>query len=230
MKPQLAPFTANRQPVPQGVAQYLIGVIETQALRAGDRLPSERVLAQRLGISRSSIRQALSALESRGYVSVQPGRGIFVATRGGDPTAWRFEGCTPRDVYEARICIESFAAARAAMTLSEAELSALASSVHALEEAAGAGDIAGMAAADSAFHDLIIGACGNPIIQAMYAPVREMMVESQKLPMVRGAGLDATVAEHESLLACCEARDADGAAMQMRRHIGMAAARLGIEL
>lgn len=228
MKHDFAPATPERRPVPQGVAQYLLDLVAGEGLKPGDRLPSERELVQRLGISRSSVRQAISALESRGMISVQPGRGVFVAASSPDNPVWRFSGSSPRDVYEARICIETFAAGLAATRLRAQELADLKESVSTLREAAESGDIRRMAKADSTFHDLIIGACGNPIVQAMYATVREMMVESQKLPMMSRTRLDETVAEHQALLDRLLARDAERASLSMRDHIRAAAARLGI--
>jgi GntR family transcriptional repressor for pyruvate dehydrogenase complex len=201
-----------------------------EQLRPGDQLPAQRELAEKLGVSRASLREALSALETLGLVSVQPGRGVFVAS---PPQAitWRFgDRGSPREVYEARLCIEVFAARLAANRINRISTEQLKNSVAELRSSYQARDVEGMATADSKFHDIIIEACGNPILTAMYRSVREMMVESQKLPMVNYRRLESTVLEHEELLACFAAGDADGASKKMDSHIRAAAARFGLDL
>jgi GntR family transcriptional repressor for pyruvate dehydrogenase complex len=218
---------ATAAPVPREAAGRLERLIAEGRLRPGERLPSQRDLAERLGISRASLREALTALETRGLVSVQPGRGVFVARPSGP--AWRFsDRFSPREVYEARCGLESFAAGLAADRMDEARLVELGGTVAALREAFGRRDIGAMAQADSAFHDLIIGACANLMLSAMYRSVREVLVESQRLPMLSFTRLESTVAEHEAILARLAARDPAGAADAMGAHIRAAASRLGI--
>jgi GntR family transcriptional regulator, transcriptional repressor for pyruvate dehydrogenase complex len=220
-----------RIPVPRGAAEQLQAMIKRQQLRPGDQLPAQRELAEQLKISRASLREALSALETIGVVVVQPGRGVFVAEPVSDSQRWRFaDKATPSDVYEARYCLEGFAAGIAATRLDEASIDELRRSVLALRRAFEQSDVEGMAIADSAFHDLIIEVCANPILTAMYKSVRELMTESQKLPMRHKTRLVDTVLEHESLLARLEVGDASGASELMKRHIRLAAGRYGLDL
>ena len=217
--------------VPRGAVERLQTLIRDERLRPGDGLPSQRDLATTLAISRASLREALSALETMGLVSVQPGRGVYVAEPAAAAPAWRFaDRCTPRDVYETRYGLEGFAAGLAAERLDPADLAALGDSVAALEAACAAGDIGAMAAADCVFHDVIIAACGNPMLAAMYRSAREMMVESQKLPMFSRSKLQETAAEHRAILGALTTRDAAAARRLMQRHIRSAARRLGIAL
>jgi GntR family transcriptional repressor for pyruvate dehydrogenase complex len=217
-------------PVPRGVAEELQKLIQRQQLQPGEQLPAQRELADQLGVSRASLREALSALETLGLVSVQPGRGVFVAAPP-QGTAWRFgDRGSPRDVYEARLCVEVFAAGIAATRLDGETAEKLKNSVADLRRSLEARDVDGMASADSLFHDTIIEVCRNPILTAMYRSVREMMVESQKLPMLSHVRLESTVLEHEELLDCLMARDADAAGAKMDHHIRSAAARFGLDL
>lgn len=221
----------EKVPVPRGAAEGVRRMIDARGLKPGDRLPSQRELSEHLKISRASLREALTALETLGLVSVQPGRGVFVGAGSAAPPAWRFsDRGTPRDAYEVRHCVEAFAAGIAASRLDASSLASLRASVVALREAFGRRDVEAMAAADSAFHDLIIAVCGNPILAAMYRSVRELMVESQKLPMQEASGLAETVREHEELLALFERGDAAGASEGMKGHIRAAAARYGVDL
>lgn len=221
----------ERIPVPRGAVDRLQALIREGGLGAGDPLPAQRDLATRLAISRASLREAVSVLETLGLVSVQPGRGVFVAAPTALSPVWRFaDRCSPRDVYEARVGLEPFAAALAAERIDDAGLAALRASVAAIADAFAAGDIAGMAKADSDFHDVIVSACDNPLLTAMYRSSREVMVESQKLPMQSRATLEETVVEHRGLLEAFEARDGAEAARRMERHIKAAARRLGVAL
>lgn len=219
-----------RMPVPRGAAEELRKLIQRQQLKPGDQLPAQRDLANQLGVSRASLREALSALETLGLVSVQPGRGVYIAAPAESAT-WRFgDRGSLRDVYEARLCVEVFAAGLAASRLDHRTEEALRSSVVNLRRSFEARDVEGMAKADSMFHDLIIEVCANPILAAMYHSVREMMVESQKLPMLSYVRLESTVAEHEELLASLVARDPVSASAAMDHHIRSAAARLNREV
>lgn len=221
----------ERTPVSRSAAERLRRIIEDGHLKPGDRLPPQRELADHLRVSRASLREALSALETLGLVSVQPGRGVYVCVRPPAAQGWRFsDRGSPRDAYEVRYCVESFAASIAAVRLDEPALRVLRESVEALEAAYARLDLEAMALADSTFHDVIIDACGNAVLTAMYRSVREMLVESQRLPMTASSGLEMTVEEHKALLSALIRRDPVQAADLMRGHIRAAAARFGITL
>ena len=86
-------FALSRQPVPMKTAESINSMIRERHLKAGDQLPSQRELSNDLGVSRPSLREALSMPETLGVVSVQPGRGVVVAKeRSRAPTGgrWRF--------------------------------------------------------------------------------------------------------------------------------------------
>ena len=66
------------QAVPEAALQAIRKLIKEQGFGPGDALPSQRDLAVQLGVSRASLREALSSLSALGVVSVQPGKGVFV--------------------------------------------------------------------------------------------------------------------------------------------------------
>lgn len=221
----------ERIPVPRGAVERLQALIRTGGLKPGDGLPAQRELADQLSISRASLREAVSVLETLGLVSVQPGRGVFVAEPRSQAPDWRFaDSCSPRDVYEARLGLEPFAASLAAERIDDDGLAALRASVDAIANACADGDIVAMGRADSEFHDIILSACGNALIAAMHRSARDVMVESQTLPMLSRSKLQETVAEHRGLLEAFEMRDPAKAAKRMQGHIRAAARRLGIAL
>lgn len=215
--------------IPRGIADHIRALIRQGGLKAGDRLPSQRDLAARFGASRPSVREAISALESLGIVLVRLGSGVYVAPADSRLPPWRFsDRCSPRDVYEARLGLEAYAARLAATRVDAAAAAGLAAAVAAMAAAVAARDIPAIAAADARFHDLVFGLAGNPVLAGMYGPVRDMMVESQRLPLVRQDRLAETLAEHRAIAARLTSRDPEGAARAMQDHIRAAAQRYGI--
>jgi GntR family transcriptional repressor for pyruvate dehydrogenase complex len=213
------------------VVEHIQRLILRGGLKAGDRLPSQRELAEQLKVSRPSLREALSVLETLGLVSVRIGSGVFVAPSGARAPLWRFsDRCSPSDVYEARYGLESFAASLAAGHVDEAAAARLEACVGEMKAALEADDIVALAALDAQFHDLVFELCGNPVLAGMYRPMRDIMVESQRLPIAMRTRLDDIVKEHDAICARLLAGDREGAGAAMRAHIKAAAARFGIRL
>ncbi len=220
-----------RKPAPRQVSDHLQQLILRGGLRPGDRLPSQRELSSQLGVSRPSLREAMTMLETMGLVTIRVGSGAYVAPPEGRAPLWRFsDRCSPRDVYEARYGLESYAAKLAARTGDAGGVARLAACVEAMRAALRSQDIVAMAEADARFHDLLFELCGNPVLAGMYRPVRDLMVETQRLPMIRWTRMEETLREHADLLAKIAANDAEGAEEAMKHHILSAAKRFNIEL
>ena len=216
--------------VSRGVADRLQRKILDGEMPPGACLPSQRELSQQFGVSRTSLREAISVLETLGLLSVRPGRGVFVTALDARAPPWQFaKRGSERDAYEARLALEVSAAALAARRIGAAGLEQLGQSVRDMRAAFERTDMLGIVAADAAFHDGLMAACGNPLIGIMYRAVRETMVASQRLPLARRTRLAETVAEHEAILAGLGAHDAEAAGSAMRLHIKGAASRYGIE-
>jgi len=220
-----------RMPAPRQVSDHLQQMILRGGLKPGDRLPSQRELSLRLGVSRPSLREAMSVLETMGLITIRVGSGAYVAAPEGRAPLWRFsDRCSPRDVYEARYGLESYAAKLAARTVDAAGIGRLTACVEDMRLALHNQDIGGMAAADAQFHDLLFELCGNPVLAGMYRPVRDLMVETQRLPMIRWTRLEETLREHEDLLATIAAKDPSAAEVAMKGHIRSAAKRFDIKI
>lgn len=222
---------ADRTPVPRGIVEYIQRLILKGGLKAGQRLPSQRELAEQLGVSRPSVREALTVLETMGLVTVRVGSGVFVAKTDARRPLWRYsDRCTPADVYEARLGLEGYAARLAAARIDKPVEERLRRCTDAMRSALESGDVIGLAVNDTAFHDMIFELSGNPVLAAMYRPVREMLVESQRLPMAQLDRLSETVCEHEAILEGIASQDPDTAEAAMQSHIRSAAGRFGISL
>ena len=215
--------------VSRGVADRLQQQILDGEMPPGACLPSQRELSQQFGVSRTSLREAISVLETLGLLSVRPGRGVFVTALDARAPPWQFaRRGSERDAYEARLALEVSAAALAARRIGATGLEQLGQNVRDMRAAFERTDMLGILAADAAFHDGVMAACGNPLIGTMYRAVRETMVASQRLPLARRTRLAETVAEHEAILAGLAAHDPEAAAAAMRSHIAGAAGRYGI--
>lgn len=225
------PGPASRKPAPRQVLEYLQHLILRGDLKPGDRLPSQRELSRQQGVSRPSLREAMTALETMGLVTIRIGSGAYVASPELRAPLWRFsDRCSPRDVYEARYGLESYAAKLVARASDAAGIARMTACVENMRVALQNQDMLGMATADAQFHDRLFELCGNPVLAGMYRPVRDLMVESQRLPMIRWTRLEETVREHEDLLAKIAAKDAIAAELAMKHHIRSAAKRFDIEI
>ncbi|MEM1374105.1 MAG: GntR family transcriptional regulator [Pseudomonadota bacterium] len=190
----------------------------TEALRAlifsgalppgSDHLEAE--LAERLGLSRTPVREALARLEGQGLVTIRPRRGA------------RIVGLSPsdmNDIYEVLTTLEAAAAGKAAERgLSEDDLSPLQAAIDAMDAALAADDLEAWALADDAFHLALVAASGNMrMVEAtqIYADqVRRarMMTLRLRPPPTRSNN------DHRAVLAAIKAGDARAAAGLHERH------------
>lgn len=197
----------------------------------GDVLPSQRDLAMRLGVSRASLREALSSLSALGVVNVQPGRGVYVqATEAAQAeAAWPFSSqAGAADIFQLRFALEGFCAGLAAVTLTADDLDALEDNVRHLRVELRNGDFDAAAQLDFDFHQRILWASGNRAIASLLSARAELFLESQKLPFIRAERAMETWAEHRKILRGL-ARHAGAAAQKaMQDHIRNAALRTGI--
>ena len=222
--------------VPEVALQAIRKLIAEQGFGPGDVLPSQRDLALQLGVSRASLREALSSLSALGMISVQPGKGVFVQSlvdlpRSESGLSWPFAAqASPVDIFQLRYALEGFAAGLAAVTLTADELDALEDNVEAMRDELRAEDFDAAARLDFEFHRRILLASGNQAMLSILSTSAEMFLESQKLPFIRPERAMETWQEHRKILRAL-ARRASGAAQKaMQEHVRNAALRTGIAI
>ena len=218
------------QAVPEAALQAIRKLIKEQGFAAGDALPSQRDLAVQLGVSRASLREALSSLSALGVVSVQPGKGVFVQEVQEAPGfAWPFAAqATPLDIFQLRYALEGFAAGLAAVTLSLDELDSLQDNVETMRKVLKAGDFEAAARLDFEFHQQILLASGNQAMVSILSVSAEVFLESQKLPFIRPERAMETWQEHRRILRALARRASAAAQKTMQEHVRNAALRTGI--
>lgn len=167
-------------PAYEVVADRLRRAIHVGLLSDGERLPSERDLAELLGVSRVTVREALRTLQGAGYITRRRGaaHGTQVATPLVDAATLRASLMERlpeiREVCEFRAVVEAAAAEAAATRHDGPALAALDASVAALDEA---GSVAEFRRADALFHLQIAHMAGNRMLEGAIADARERMFE-----------------------------------------------------
>jgi GntR family transcriptional repressor for pyruvate dehydrogenase complex len=216
-------------PVSQ-VARRLLDELTAGDHRAGTRLPSERRLAESLGVGRSAIREAIAVLEVLGIVEVRVGSGTYVRGTSSDllPQAihWGLmlgERHT-RDLVEARRHLEAITARLAAQRATDEDVARLRGRLDRMRETADA--IAEFTEADVEFHLEVAHIAGNTVLRDILHSVRALLrVWIQRAVSADGDTAD-TLAEHTAVFEAIAQRDPDAAAAAMEAHMQAASARL----
>ncbi len=212
------------------VAAKLEAEILSGGLAPGDRLPAERRLAERHGVSRPIIREALRTLVERGLLEISPGRGAFVQRpsplTGMRPleAIYRRGHATAREISEARLMVECETAALAARRGGLDDVRDLGAKLGALESSGTPEDTVRN---DLAFHVAVAAAAHNRIMEAMLGSVASLAAEL----MVRTLG-DPDVYQrsarfHRLVYEAIAARDPESARAAMREHLSIASSTYG---
>ncbi|EAY71946.1 regulator for uxu operon [Burkholderia dolosa AU0158] len=147
----------------QSVAAQIVALIRQGEFAAGERLPPERELALKLGVSRPSLREALIALEIGGQIEIRMGSGVYVRDAPADAVGTMVTlGDSPSELMQARAAIEGSVAALAAARMTAAMLERLRRAVQRMKRLAAAGR--SPVEADRQFHMLIAEAAGNSVL------------------------------------------------------------------
>src|SRR5438093_5741270 len=223
------PFTRMFQPIHQARASgEIVSQIEraifSAQLSPGDRLQSERELAEQFGVSRITGRDALRVLEARGLIRVKVGAtgGAFVADANTDrvaesiSTMIRLKRMTLSELAEARTVVEAATAALAAQRADAAAVSRLAQNVQ--QGRAVIRDSITHAEASMDFHVELARAADNEVLYATVAAYRELLVPA--LREVRNPSTVRTTQKaHEELVEAVRRHDAQGARELMVAHL-----------
>ncbi|SNT74038.1 FadR/GntR family transcriptional regulator [Paracoccus seriniphilus] len=214
------------------VAQHLADQITQGTYKAGERLPPERELSQQLDVSRTTIREALLALEIMRFIEIRVGAGVFVLgehLRDTDGGQLAVKGETgPYEVLEARRLIEGQSAYLAATRATEAQIEEMAAIVKRMEGAIH--NVPAFDAADAEFHALIAAASGNSVIEA-YAVhlwwMRNSALWSRWYDQTRNPeNRRRTIDDHQRIFRALQNRRPEAARTAMQLHIDVLTDRL----
>jgi DNA-binding FadR family transcriptional regulator len=201
----------------QSVAEQIAKLIDEGAFPAGTRLPGERELAEKLGVSRVTIREAEIALQAVGRLEIKTGSGVYVSEKApvideSLPNASAFE------VTEARLLVESEAAALAAHNISDEGIKKLGGLVDLMLT----GSSLEADDADEQFHLTIAEASKNA---AMVHTIKSLWRMREELPEVKAiyqslcsSDAERRTEEHRAIFLALRDRDPAGARAAMREH------------
>ncbi len=199
-------------------------MIQSGELPPGSKLKPERELAKSLDVSRSSLRQAVKAMESMGVLSSRVGVGTFVrsdldsADLLAQPMefAVRTSNISRAKLLEARQFLEVEVVGLTAARASDESIARIGLQLERMKAASG--NLHAMADADYGFHLAIIRACRNEVFELIYSPISKLLWEdfSERMHLFDPVQI---IALHESIYQCIEKRDAAAAQLAMKRHL-----------
>ena len=185
-----------------------------QAILRGELKPGERLmeiqLANKLGVSRTPIREAIRKLELEGLVLMIPRRGAEVA---------EITEKSLRDVLEVRGALEELAVKLACQKITDAEITELRMAEKEFEQALKSGDVTIFAEADVKFHDVIYRATDNQRLIQLLFNLREQMYRYRVEYLKREEAHENLLVEHRRIIETIAARDMDAAVDAVCQHI-----------
>jgi GntR family transcriptional repressor for pyruvate dehydrogenase complex len=207
------------------VAQ-LTELISERKLGPGDRLPTERELAQMLGVSRVPVRDAIRTLAAQGRVEVRRGSGTYVAARGMDATVEQAAIALESedvfvDLFAVRRLLEPAAAQWAANRIDPedaAKLERLVSEMEAVGRAR-TPDLNRIADLDSKFHVAVAAAGKNRVLLRLMEAIQDLHREQLETSSRYRGRLAETITDHRRIVDSLVARDPVGASLAMTDHL-----------
>ena len=222
------------QPVhPEKLSSAVVRQIELLILRGilrpGERLPAERELSEKLGVSRPSLREAVAELQARGLLAPRAGSGIYVADVLGSafsPALIRLFAAHDEAVYDYlafRRDMEGLAADRAARFGTETDLKVIGRAFAAMEAAHRRRDAQEESDLDAAFHMAIIEASHNVVMlhmmRSMYELLREGVFYNRARMFAQNTSRTELLDQHRAIDAALQARDPAAARAAIEAHL-----------
>ena len=215
--------TVSRDALPEQIAQRMIALITERRLKAGDRLPPERELAATMGVSRSSLREALRALTMLGVTEMRHGDGTYLTSLEPDALmkpvglVLSLSDAGLAELFEARKLVEPGLAALAAERIGDEAAAELVTC------AAGSDEVLENAEAfmwhDIELHGLIAKAAGNAILSRLLDSIAGMGIASRRRTGRLAQVRQQSARDHREIAAAIAAHDAEEAKTAMLRHL-----------
>jgi GntR family transcriptional repressor for pyruvate dehydrogenase complex len=225
--PALAPKRQDLQAATR-VVEHVRELIAQGRLRPGDRLPPERELARRVGISRPSLRTGLRSLVAMGVVRARQGSGTYITD--GPPTLApdslgllaKLHGFKRAEMFEARRVLEVGVAGLAAERASGEQLATMAEALAGIF--ASMDDPLNWLLQDIRFHRAVASAASNPVLAALVELVSGLFYDRRRLTIARARDLKQSSEAHGRIYAAIRARDPERSRAEMALHLDLAQA------
>jgi GntR family transcriptional repressor for pyruvate dehydrogenase complex len=189
------------------------------------KLPSEQELANKYGVSRNVVREALKRLKERGLVLIKTGSGTYVSQPTTKPVSdalhrllvYSNNSVTVAHFYEIRRMIEPEVARLAALHASDKELEAIRDAYDCMDK--NRDNREAWTQADLQFHLAIAGATKNPLIQSILNPLNEPLLKVIEAGLAEPSGVEAGLSAHRAIIAAIEAHKPEEAMRAMLDHL-----------
>jgi len=222
---QSAEGIARPRPATEQAVGAIMNLLTSGELGPGDRLPTERDLALRLGVARSTVREAIRGLEMMRVLQVRHGEGIFVTSLDA-PLLLEAAGFTLQlmrdheavDLLEVRAVLEGAAAGLASARMTDAQRRTLLQRLEELDAASTPGELL---EADIAFHATIAAGAGNTIMASLLDTFSARTYRARRLNADLGLGeaLVRSRAAHRAIYDAVVARDPEAARASASTHV-----------
>ena len=209
--------------VAEEIADRIRRLLLDGTFQSGRPLPSERDLAERFGVSRGSIRDALRMLETIGLLETRHGQGTYPreldVARLVAPLASviTYRHDLQNELMDVRRMFEPAVARVAALRVTAADLDDLQRILETQRRKRKTGQSAILE--DTAFHAVLARATRNRVVVSIMETLNDLLVESRKLTLKQKGRPERSIKGHEAVIAALRAGDADRAAGAMRAHI-----------
>lgn len=223
----------NSEKLSKSVVRQVEQLILRGILRPGERLPSERELAEKLAVSRPSLREALSELQGSGLLTSRAGAGIFVAEVLGSafsPALMRLFGTHDEAVYDYlafRKDLEGLAAERAARVGSNTDLKVINAIYVKMEAAQSKRSSDEEARLDAQFHMSICEAGHNVVMlhmmRSMYELLQTGVFYNRQVTFRQRSGRSELLGQHRAINEALQARDPEAARAAVHNHLDFVA-------
>jgi GntR family transcriptional repressor for pyruvate dehydrogenase complex len=220
-------FELSRDLLYEQVADQVQQMVVDEALHPGDRLPSERKLAEQIRVSRSVIREAMKVLKVRGLIEARPGSGTYirepqvadVSAPVGLMLSMRQVPGRFSNLLEVRRTLEVAVSGLAARRATDEDIARMEAAI--VEAATHTDDVEQFTRADLAFHAALAEATHNELYSVLLAPIAGLSFEFRMSTYHHDAqaAIDGVLFAHRQILDQVKAQDPEGARQAMRAHL-----------
>lgn len=215
----------SRSRLSEQIAIQLRQLMVQKELSPGDRLPSERLLAEQFGVSRSIVREAVKLLEQQGLVSIEVGRGTFITAMQPESITDSLQmlllqhddGLSFDHVYAVRRMIELETARTAALNASTEDMAELDRFLHDMVEFRD--NIEKFSYADTEFHKALARATHNPLFLTLLMPITDLLRQIQRTASRTKGGPSDAIHYHELIVEAIRDHDSDASVAAMQDHL-----------
>ncbi|MGJ7522451.1 GntR family transcriptional regulator [Variovorax sp. LT1P1] len=194
---------------PERIRSALLQAIEAGELLPGDAV-DEKALADRFGVSRTPVREALLTLAAQHLVRIVPRSGIYVHAPAASELVSMLEALSELEAVVARLC---------ALRMDPGQRDRMQRLTEATRQAAAAGDRHGYETENGHFHDALYEGCGNPVVVEQVRQLRLRLAAFRRRVRDQPGRLLSAAVEHDAVVAAIVDSDAERAAQAMREHI-----------